>query len=108
MNAFDTAATAGLAASGGLAGSPLPFAATSCRCHAAAAEGRDLVDVPSRATVSAADGMRSAVAAADRIDWEGPAATMFRQRLATLTPRAVALASAAGETARLARTEATT
>ncbi len=65
-----------------------PFAAQVCRCRQAAADTYALVRTAAQSTANAAQSTSVTVATAERLDWTGNAATMFRQRLRELNARA--------------------
>ena len=84
-------------------GAPAAFPSlTGCRCHAAVGHGRDLVNVNATRVGIAADNMVSARAAADAIDWQGAAATLFRQKLARCVADGERLRDEASATLRMA------
>ena len=68
-----------------------PFAAQVCRCRQAAADTYTLVRTAAQSTAVT-------VATAERLDWIGNAATMFRQRLRELNARAGLFADRAQST----------
>lgn len=73
-----------------------------CRCHLAVSSGRDLVDTNVARVGIAADNTASARAAADAIDWQGAAATLFRQKLARCVADGERLRDEASATLRMA------
>lgn len=54
-----------------------------CQCHAVVSAGRDSISANERITGMAADSVACAQTQALNIEWEGNAASLFRQRLAT-------------------------
>lgn len=75
-----------------------PFAAQVCRCRQAAADTYTLVRTAAQSSANAAQSTAVTVAAAERLDWIGNAATMFRQRLRELNARAGLFADRAQST----------
>ena len=75
-----------------------PFAARVCRCRQAAADTYTLVRTAAQSSANAAQSTAVTVATAERLDWIGNAATMFRQRLRELNARAGLFADRAQST----------
>ena len=75
-----------------------PFAAQVCRCRQAAADTYTLVRTAAQSSANAAQSTAVTVATAERLDWIGNAATMFRQRLRELNARAGLFADRAQST----------
>lgn len=61
----------------GMLGAP----ARICQCHTATSKSRDLILTLQRATQEGAAQTLDATHRADAIDWQGPAADLFRQRM---------------------------
>ena len=68
------------------------------RCRQAAADTYTLVRTAAQSSANAAQSTAVTVATAERLDWIGNAATMFRQRLRELNARAGLFADRAQST----------
>lgn len=94
MNAFLTSSPFGSTVS--------PFAYTQCPCNAAASTARNLVGITGRSALVAHDQAGTTLNHAKQIDWEGKAATQFRQRADACARRMSTLAEQIQFTMRLA------
>lgn len=77
-------------------------AGTACRCVRSAQEGRDLLDGLARTARSSQEAFAGAVRLCEGLDWTGPAAALFRERLSETARFTAQTADAAEYTARLA------